>query len=116
MKQETKPGSIRGVKTVLTAFLACLILAVPFVTNCLLIGEVTAVQKSANGGYVTVELANPALFRWIERLSLKSRPYSTVKVFVKNPGTYAESDPFLALIRGETETSFPPIVGAWIVF
>ena len=116
MKRELKPKQIRGVKIVLTAFLVCLILAVPFVTNCLLIGEVTAVQKSANGGYVTVELANPTLFRWIERLSLKTGPYSTVKVFVKDPGAYAERDPFLALIRGETQTSDPPIVSAWIIF
>ena len=104
MKRELKPKQIRGVKIVLTAFLVCLILAAPFVTDCLLIGE------------VTVELANPALFRWIERLSLRTGPYSTVKVFVKDPGAYAERDPFLALIRGETQTSDPPIVSAWIIF
>ena len=46
MNENKKKKRISGVKLVVCAFLVCLLLAVPFVTNCLVVGEVTDVFEN----------------------------------------------------------------------
>ena len=122
MKQDTKPRSIRGVKIVLTDFLVCLILAVPFVMNSLLVGEVTRVNEMFAGdgermeyvgGKVFVSVENRSLFRWIDHLLAGREGAYVVGVYVKDPRAYAEGTKVLALIRGGQEDSDPPGLGAW---
>ena len=127
MNANEKPKKLRGGKVILTLFLICLILAVPFVTNFMLIGEVTRVNKlfagdgqrmEYTGGKVFVLVENRRLFRWIDRLLagslLKGREDAcVVSVYVKDPGAYTEGTRVLALVRGSQEDSDPPGLGAW---
>jgi len=120
---------IPGAKLILSAFLACLLLAVPFVTDCLLVGEVTAVRENTmcmknengiemrvTGADLTVEVANPALFRWIDRLLTgRTVPYTAVRLHTDGTRAYKTGDPLLALIRGGQEDSDPPGLSAWWV-
>ena len=127
MNANEKKKKISGLKIILAAFLVCLLFAVPFVTNCLLIGEVTAVyadtmsmktedgyETRVTGTDLTVEVSNPAVFRWIDRLFTgRGRPYTAVRLHVAGSRTFGTGDPVLALIRGGQEDSDPPGLSAW---
>ena len=122
MNANKKPKKLRGGKIILTIFLVCLVLAVLFVTNCLLIGEVTRVndlyagveQKMEYvGGKVFVMVENRSLFRWIEHLLTGREGAYVVGVYVEDPRAYGEGTKVLALIRGGQEDSDPPGLGAW---
>lgn len=127
MNANEKKKKISGTKIILSAFLVCMLLAVPFVTNCLLIGEVTRVndmfagdsqRMEYVGGKVFVTVENRRLFRWIDRL-LTGRPANgrdgayVVGVYVEDPTDYAEGTRILALVRGGQEDSDPPGLGTW---
>lgn len=122
MNREAEPKKLRGGKIILTLFLACLILAVPFVTNRLLIGKVTSVNElyagdgqrmEYAGGKVFVSVENRGLFRWTDRLLTGQEGAYVVGVYVKDPRMYAEGTRVLALVRGGQEDSDPPGLGAW---
>ena len=127
MNENKKKKRISGVKLVVCAFLVCLLLAVPFVTNCLVVGEVTDVfentmsVKTENGHEIrvtgtdlTVRVSNHAVFRWIDRLLTgRGQPYSAVRIHVDGIRAFKTGDPVLALIRGGQEDSDPPGLGAW---
>jgi hypothetical protein len=125
--ENEKKKKISGVRIILTAFLVSLLLAAPFVTDCLLVGEVTGVFENTmcvknENGYemrvtgtdLTVKVSNPALFRWLDRLLTgRGEPYTTVRLHVNGTAAYGKGDPVLALIRGGQEDSDPPGLGAW---
>jgi len=122
MNREVKPKKLRGGKVILALFLVCLILAVPFVTNGLLIGRVTrvndlyagdGVRMEYVGGKVFVSVENRGLFRWLERLLTGREGAYVVGVYVEDPRLYAEGTRVLALVRGGQEDSDPPGLGAW---
>ena len=122
MNAKEKPKKLRGGKIIFVLFLVCLILAVPFVTNSLLVGEVTRVNEMFAGdgekmeyvgGKVFVSVENRSLFRWIDHLLTGREGAYVVGVYVKDPRAYAEGTKVLALIRGGQEDSDPPGLGAW---
>ena len=122
MNREVKPKKLRGGRIVLVLFRVCLILAVPFVTNGLLIGRVTSVndlyagdgqKMEYAGGKVFVSVENRGLFRWIDRLLTGQEGAYVVGVYVEDPRLYAEGTRVLALVRGGQEDSIPPGLGAW---
>ena len=122
MNREVKPKKLRGGRVVLVLFLVCLILAVPFVTNRLLIGRVTSVndlyagdgvRMEYVGGKVFVSVENRGLFRWLDRLLTGQEGAYVVGVYVEDPRLYAEGTRVLALVRGGQEDSDPPGLGAW---
>ena len=133
MNANEKPKKLRGGRTILSAFLVCLILADPFVTNCLLIGEVTDVREDTmsvkvfdadeirheirvTGTDLTVRVDNSGLFRWIDRLLTgRDAPYSAVRLHLEGGTAYRSGSRILALIKGGQEDSDPPGLAAWIL-
>ena len=127
MNANAKPKKLRGGRIILSAFLVCLILSVPFVTDCLLIGEVTDVREDTmnvktENGYetrvtgtdLTVRVDNGGLFRWIDRLLTGRRaPYSVVRLHLEGDSSFGSGSRVLALIKGGQEDSDPPGLGAW---
>ena len=124
MNQSAKPKKLRGGKIIPALFLVCLVLAVPFVTNRLLIGEVTNVndvyagdgqRMGYIGGKVFVKVENRAMFHWLDRLFAGNEGAYIVSVYVKDPSAFKTGSRILALMRSRQEDSDPPGLGAfWI--